>query len=41
VAILLLGATLVQSPRESLLGLSVIIIGVPFYRRWRNSSRTA
>jgi basic amino acid/polyamine antiporter, APA family len=41
VAILLLGATLVQSPRESLLGLSVIILGVPFYRRWRNSSRTA
>lgn len=38
-AVILLGATLVQSPRESLLGLGIIVIGVPFYRHWRNSKR--
>lgn len=37
-AIVLLGATLVQSPRESMLGLSIIVIGVPFYRHWRKSA---
>jgi hypothetical protein len=40
-AVILLGATLVQSPRESLLGLGIIVIGVPFYRHWRNSRRCA
>jgi APA family basic amino acid/polyamine antiporter len=40
-AVILLGATLVQSPRESLLGLGIIVIGVPFYRHWRNSRRGA
>ncbi len=37
VAILLLGATLAQSPRESMLGLGIIVIGAPFYRHWANS----
>jgi APA family basic amino acid/polyamine antiporter len=35
VAILLLGFTLVNSPRESGLGLVVIAIGFPFYLYWK------
>ncbi len=35
VAILLLYFTLRNSPRESLLGLGLIVAGVPFYRHWR------
>jgi APA family basic amino acid/polyamine antiporter len=36
VAILLLGFTLKNSPRESLLGLLLIAAGLPFYARWRS-----
>jgi basic amino acid/polyamine antiporter, APA family len=36
-AIVLLGATLIQSPRESLLGLGMIALGIPFYAHWRKS----
>lgn len=36
VAILLLGITLVNSPRESGIGLVIIAAGIPFYLRWRN-----
>ncbi len=35
VAIGLLVSTLLSSPRESLLGLVLIVAGVPFYRYWR------
>lgn len=39
VAIALLGSTLRSSPRESLLGLGIIAIGLPFYAFWsRNAS---
>jgi basic amino acid/polyamine antiporter, APA family len=34
VAIVLLISTLIDSPRESMLGLIVIALGVPFYVRW-------
>jgi APA family basic amino acid/polyamine antiporter len=37
VAIVLLASTLIDSPRESLLGLVVIALGVPFYVRWHRS----
>ena len=33
-ALVLLAATLFQSPRESLLGLGIIVLGIPFYRHW-------
>jgi APA family basic amino acid/polyamine antiporter len=35
VAIVLLGSTFVESPRESLLGLVLIIAGIPFYFYWK------
>lgn len=38
-ALVLLGATLYNSPRESLLGLVTIVIGVPFYLHWQKSRR--
>ncbi|MBI1897796.1 MAG: amino acid permease [Acidobacteria bacterium] len=34
-ALLLLLYTVYNSPRESLLGLSIIFVGIPFYFRWR------
>ncbi len=34
VGIVLIGSTLVNSPRESLLGLAIIAVGLPFYRYW-------
>ncbi len=41
VAIVLLGSTFVASPRESILGLGLIVAGIPFYFFWkhRRSSR--
>ncbi len=36
VALLLLVATLIKSPRESGLGLGLILAGVPFYSSWKN-----
>jgi APA family basic amino acid/polyamine antiporter len=35
VAFALLANTLIERPRESLLGLGLILIGVPFYFRWK------
>jgi APA family basic amino acid/polyamine antiporter len=40
-AMALLGATLIKSPRESLLGLGIIVLGVPFYRHWKGKSTTS
>ena len=37
VAVVLLASTLIDSPRESMLGLVVIALGVPFYLRWSRS----
>lgn len=34
VAVALLGSTLIESPRESLMGLAVIVAGLPFYAYW-------
>jgi APA family basic amino acid/polyamine antiporter len=34
VALVLLGSTLITSPRESLVGLAIIAVGIPFYLRW-------
>jgi APA family basic amino acid/polyamine antiporter len=38
VAIVLLGSTFVESPRESLLGLVLILAGIPFYFYWKRRS---
>jgi APA family basic amino acid/polyamine antiporter len=38
VAIMLLGSTLISSPRESGLGLLVIAAGIPFYLYWKRRS---
>jgi basic amino acid/polyamine antiporter, APA family len=38
VAIALILSTLFNSPRESVLGLGIIAVGVPFYRRWRHNA---
>ncbi len=35
VALVLLGSTFVASPRESLLGLGLIVAGIPFYFYWK------
>jgi APA family basic amino acid/polyamine antiporter len=35
VAVMLIISTLVESPRESLLGLVIILAGLPFYFHWR------
>lgn len=35
VAMVLLGSTFVRSPRESLIGLGLIVIGIPFYFYWK------
>ena len=35
VAIMLLVSTLVKSPRDSLTGLLLIVIGIPFYHYWK------
>ncbi len=35
----ILASTLVESPRESLIGLSMIAISYPFYRYWQNRKR--
>jgi basic amino acid/polyamine antiporter, APA family len=37
-ALVLLAATLLKSPRESILGLGIIAIGVPFYLHWSGKS---
>jgi len=37
VAVLLVLSTLVDSPRESLLGLGIIFLGLPFYFYWRRN----
>lgn len=34
----LIVSTLFNSPRESVLGLGIIAVGVPFYRRWRRNA---
>lgn len=34
----LIFSTLVKSPRESILGLGIIAIGLPFYNRWRRNA---
>jgi APA family basic amino acid/polyamine antiporter len=39
VAVVLLGSTLMTSPRESLLGLGIIALGIPFYLHWRRQTR--
>ncbi len=39
VAIVLLGSTFNESPRESLLGLVLILAGIPFYFYWKGRSR--
>lgn len=41
VAVLLIGYTLKDSPRESLLGLGLIAIGLPFYFHWNRRNPTA
>jgi basic amino acid/polyamine antiporter, APA family len=41
VAMVLLYATLVASPRESGIGLGVILAGLPFYRSWRRKAALA
>jgi basic amino acid/polyamine antiporter, APA family len=38
VACALLISTLINSPRESVLGLAIIAVGVPFYLRWRKTA---
>ena len=35
VAVMLLGTTLVKSPRESIMGLLLIVAGIPFYYYWK------
>lgn len=35
VAIALLGSTVQTRPRESLMGIGIIVLGLPFYARWR------
>lgn len=35
VAVVLLGSTLIKSPRESVLGLGLIVAGIPFYFYWK------
>lgn len=37
----LVASTLVKSPRESLMGLGLIALGLPFYYYWRAKSQTA
>jgi len=39
VAIVLLGSTFVKSPRESVLGLGLIVAGIPFYFHWKRRNR--
>jgi APA family basic amino acid/polyamine antiporter len=39
VAFLLLLSTLHDSPRESLMGIGMIALGLPFYFYWKNHSR--
>lgn len=41
VAILLIGFTLKDQPRESILGLGLIALGIPFYRYWRSQAKRA
>ncbi|MCC6590516.1 MAG: amino acid permease [Bryobacterales bacterium] len=38
VAVALLGNTLIESPRESILGLLLIFAGIPFYVYWKRSA---
>jgi APA family basic amino acid/polyamine antiporter len=38
VAVMLLASTLLTSPRESLLGLTIIALGIPFYVRWSRAA---
>lgn len=38
-ALVLLAATILKSPRESILGLGIIVLGVPFYRHWARKSK--
>jgi APA family basic amino acid/polyamine antiporter len=38
VAVALIFSTLINSPRESMLGLSIIAVGLPFYHRWRRTA---
>lgn len=39
VAIALLGATLMESPRESILGLAIVVVGLPGYFWWKRQNR--
>jgi APA family basic amino acid/polyamine antiporter len=39
VTLCLLGNTLVESPRESILGLGLIFVGLPFYFYWKSRTR--
>ena len=41
VAALLLGSTFIQSPRESIIGLVLIIAGIPFYFYWKRRNKVA
>lgn len=41
VAIALLASTLRSSPRESLMGIGIILLGLPFYMRWRRMAPSA
>jgi APA family basic amino acid/polyamine antiporter len=41
VALLLLANTLQKSPRESLMGLALMALGVPFYLYWKTGSKEA
>jgi APA family basic amino acid/polyamine antiporter len=38
VAVALIFSTLINSPRESILGLGIIAVGLPFYHRWRRTA---
>jgi basic amino acid/polyamine antiporter, APA family len=38
VACALIFSTLIKSPRESVLGLGIIAVGIPFYIRWRRNA---
>jgi APA family basic amino acid/polyamine antiporter len=39
VAVALLVATLIDSPRESLMGIGLILLGIPFYFYWKNRAQ--
>jgi basic amino acid/polyamine antiporter, APA family len=41
VAVLLIGFTLKDQPRESILGLGLIALGIPFYLHWRRQAKAS